>query len=385
MVLLVAAEVLLGASAANAAIGVDSGGAGCKGCHQPIYDEVEAMPYGHSVVRDNCAVCHIKDAIRIKNKGSDSLNSPDFSGEVLIYVKRPRGRASAGASYYIEVEASDKYGKLSKLETLHFKLDEVDASLLQSSVRPVFERIGVDNISVDGIFPEATISWTTNVYATTTLEYGTDQGYGYKAFTGKPRVAYYKKHSARLPQLKKNRTYYYRITGRSVSGRLFKSRPQRFVVTAGGAKGHKALEPPVQEEDLEPVIKEVRPLRSGGGKLGVIVTVNKPVRVVLKAREEKEAGLSAEVDGHGKGFISPKATRIDVCVECHNQGISHPVGITANTDTTKVPDGLPTLPGGIITCNTCHTPHGGDKKFLARIDFKDTTMCTQCHTSEPFI
>ncbi|VAV84143.1 hypothetical protein MNBD_DELTA01-772 [hydrothermal vent metagenome] len=386
MVLLVTGVFLLSAAAADAVIGVGSGGGqGCTECHQSIYDDALAMPYGHSVVRDNCAICHIRGVVRIKNEGSKSLKSSDFSDEVLIYIKQPRGRVSTGISYSIEVEASDKYGKLSKVEKLDFKLDEVEGSLLQSSTRPVFERVGVDNISVKGIFPEATISWTTNVYATTTLEYGTDPGYGYKAFTGKSRVAYYKKHSARLPQLKKNKTYHFRVTGRSVSGRLFKSRPQRFVVTAeGSARGHMALEP-VTEEDIEPVIEEVRPLRSSGGKLGIIVTVNKPVRVTLTAREEKEAGLTAEVERHGKGFLSPKATRIDVCVECHNQGISHPVGITAKTDTTKVPEGLPTLPGGIITCNTCHTPHGGDKKFLARIDFKDTTMCAQCHTKEPFI
>ncbi len=385
-VLLAAGFSLLSVVAADASIGVDNGAQGCKNCHQPIYDKVLAMPYEHSVVLDNCAACHIRGAVRVKDEGSDSLRSTDFSDEVLFYIKRPRTGASNGASYFIEVEASDKYGNLSKVETLHFKLDEVEPSLLQSSLRPVFERVGVDNISVEGIFPEATISWTTNVYATTVLEYGTDQGYGYKAFTGKSRVVYYKEHSVRLPQLKKNKTYHFRVMGRSVSGRLFRSRPQRFVVTAGGAvRGHKALKPPVREEDLEPVIEELRPLRSGGGKLGIIVVVNKPVRVTLTAREEKEAGQSADLERHGKGFVSPRAARIDVCVECHNQGISHPVGITANTDTTKVPEGLPTLPGGIITCNTCHTPHGGDKKFLARIDFEDTTMCAQCHTKEPFI
>ncbi len=133
------------------------------------------------------------------------------------------------------------------------------------------------------------------------------------------------------------------------------------------------------------VIEKIKPLRSIGGKLGIVVTVNRPVKVTLNALEDKNQGLTSKLERHGKGFISPKATRIDVCVGCHNQGISHPVGITANTHTTKIPEGLPTLPGGIITCNTCHTPHGGNKKFLARIDFKDTTMCAQCHTKEPFI
>ncbi len=385
MVLIVAGLCLLGSGVIATALnspGADS--QSCKECHQSIYDDYYSMFFGHSVVVDNCAACHIKGQVQVKGTAKkDSLRSSDFSKEVLIYIKRSRASSAANSSYHVEVEASDRFGKVAKAELLDFKMADIDASLLGPSVRPVFERIEVDNVSVAGIFQEATISWTTNVYATTTLEYGLDLGYGFKAFTGKPRLAYYKEHRARLPQLKKNRTYHYRITGRSISGRIFRSRPQRFVVSDDGTASTQAAQGGEPAGEL--VIESLRPLKSIGGKLGVVVTVNRPVRVTLNAREDKHLDVTTELDRHGKGFISAKATRIDVCVGCHNQGISHPVGITANTDSTKVPEGLPTLPGGIITCNTCHTPHGGNKKFLARIDFKDTTMCAQCHIKEPFI
>lgn len=380
MVLLVAGVCFFGSGIASAlnSPGVDT--QGCKECHQSIYDDYGSMLFGHSVVVDNCATCHIKGQVQVKGSSDNSLLSSDYSKEVLIYIKRSRASSATGSSYLVEVEASDRFGKVAKAEALDFKMGDIDASLLGPSVRPVFERIEVDNVSVAGIFPEATISWTTNVYATTTFEYGLDLGYDFKAFTGKPRLAYYKEHRVRLPQLKKNRTYHFRITGRSISGRIFKSRPQRFVVSADGTASAQEV---AQVGDL--VIEKIKPLRSIGGKLGIVVTVNRPVKVTLNALEDKNQGLTSKLERHGKGFISPKATRIDVCVGCHNQGISHPVGITANTHTTKIPEGLPTLPGGIITCNTCHTPHGGNKKFLARIDFKDTTMCAQCHTKEPFI
>ncbi len=380
MVLLVAGVCLFatGVASALSSPGVDA--QGCKECHQSVYDDYDDMLFSHSVVVDNCAICHIKGQVQIKASADSSLHSSDFSKEVLIYIKRSRASSVTGSSYHVEVEVSDRFGKVTKAEALDFEMADIDASLLGPSVRPVFERIEVDNISVAGIFPEATISWTTNVYATTTFEYGLDLGYDFKVFTGKARLAYYKKHSVRLLQLKKNKTYHFRITGRSISGRIFKSRPQRFVVSAGGVA---SAQEAAQEGEL--VIEKIRPLRSTGGKLGIVVTVNRPVKVTLNAREDKKLGLTSELERHGKGFISPKAMRIDVCVGCHNQGISHPVGITANTETTKVPKGLPTLPGGIITCNTCHTPHGGNKKFLARIDFSDVTMCSQCHTKEPFI
>jgi predicted CXXCH cytochrome family protein len=382
MFLLVAGVFLLSSAAISAVNTADTQELGCKECHENIYKAAAEMVYEHSVVTDNCGACHILSASNIKGEGTKSFKSSDLSEEVLLYLKGLPGIKSVGTSYLIEVEASDRYGRLSQKETLNFKPTEIEDAFLKSSVRPVFDKISVDNISVEGIFPEATISWETNVYATTTLEYGLTLSYGSKAFTGKRRVAYYKKHVARLPELKRNKTYHFRITARDVSGRLFKSRGQSFT-TKESVKYNSAAQQSL--EDTPPVIEGIKLLRSAGGKVGVVVASSKPVRVTLNARENKSSNDSKLVVRHGAGLTSPKTSRVDVCVGCHNQGISHPVSITANTRTTRVPTDLPTLPGGIITCNTCHYPHGGNLKFFARIDFEDTTMCAQCHTTEPFI
>lgn len=395
LMLLLATGISLGSVvAANSA---DTKGQGCKACHEDVYEAADAMTYGHSVVQDNCGVCHIQKAggssssSSAKSDDTKSLKSSDISGEVLFYLKRLPVGASGDASYLVEVEASDKYGRMSQKKKHSFKPDEIEDSLIQSSVRPAVENIGVAELSLDGIFPEAILAWETTVFATTTLEYGTDLSYGHKVFTGKPRVAYYKEHKVRLPELKRNKVYHYRVTARDLSGRIFKSRDQSFSTSADAkhikARVSDAILAMDRNGEDDPVVEKIKAIRSVGGKVGVVVTASKPVRVSLTAREEEKESDDGGVaiERHGLGFLSPKASRIDACVECHNQGASHPVGITARTRKTKVPKGLPTLPGGIITCNTCHTPHGGDKKFFARIDFKDTTMCAECHITGPFM
>lgn len=385
---LIAAGVLLLSSAAARAAGaagatVDTQGQGCKECHESVYKVAQEALYKHTVVQDKCEACHILQSSNIMGEGSKGFKSSDLNREVLLYLKGLPGMTDAGTSYLVEVKASDRYGRGSLKKKFNFKPTEVKAPLLEPSVVPAFVRVGVDNISVGGVFPEATISWTTNFYAATTLEYGTSLSYGNKVTTGSSGVAYYKEHVARLPELKRNKTYHFRITARDVTGRIFKSEDRSFTTRKNVKHKEVTLRP--LSGNSNPVIEGIKVLSSADGIVGVVVTTSKPVRVALKAREDKETDSAAEVARHGKGFLSPKASRVDVCVGCHNQGISHPVGITANTRTTKVPEGLPTLPGGIITCNTCHTPHGGNLKFFARIDFDDATMCAQCHTTEPFI
>jgi len=56
------------------------------------------------------------------------------------------------------------------------------------------------------------------------------------------------------------------------------------------------------------------------------------------------------------GLNVGKELAINACYRCHSSdvlGLSHPVG-SAEKPTIKIPDDLPTLKGGIITCVTCH-------------------------------
>lgn len=77
----------------------------------------------------------------------------------------------------------------------------------------------------------------------------------------------------------------------------------------------------------------------------------------------------------------PEDVAIDVCFSCHpvrDLGTSHPVRIYSNGTDTRTPDDLPTVKGGMITCATCHGPHGAAGKQLVREEIK-TKLCVACH------
>ena len=80
-------------------------------------------------------------------------------------------------------------------------------------------------------------------------------------------------------------------------------------------------------------------------------------------------------------LVSSEYATIDLCYTCHPQarmGTSHPVRIYAKQKETRIPDNLPTGKGGMLTCITCHEPHGGKGKALVR-DLITTRLCVACH------
>lgn len=79
---------------------------------------------------------------------------------------------------------------------------------------------------------------------------------------------------------------------------------------------------------------------------------------------------------------TPEELTIDGCYECHPQsrlGTSHPVRLYSRGGETEIPADLPTINDGMLTCVTCHDPHGGSGKFLVREKIK-TKLCVACHT-----
>lgn len=80
-------------------------------------------------------------------------------------------------------------------------------------------------------------------------------------------------------------------------------------------------------------------------------------------------------------LVSSEYATIDLCYTCHPQsrmGTSHPVRIYAKQNETRIPDNLPTGKGGMLTCVTCHEPHGGKGKAMVR-DLITTRLCVACH------
>lgn len=75
----------------------------------------------------------------------------------------------------------------------------------------------------------------------------------------------------------------------------------------------------------------------------------------------------------------PEALAISVCYSCHPEstlGASHPVRLYGGKDV-HIPKELPTIEG-MLTCVTCHAPHGSPAKNLVRETVK-TKLCVACH------
>jgi len=358
--------------------GVSPGGSSvdhelCKECHEDVHQEALGMPYRHMVVDEKCGMCHMPGKRMILY--TTEVASPDFKTEVLF----PLTISAADKVYFVEVIAKDNLGRKSKVHQLYINPQEVNEFLSNLPVEGIRD-IMMDNIA-EGIFLEAALSFSTDVYTAGSVEYGATAGYGE---TSPEEATYSKEHRVTLSNLKKDYTYHFRIAAKDIYGNQVRSEDAAFYTGAlSGAKEY------AQKTDYSfPAIEDMRVLKkaevagAGGGSgsgFFILVTSSKPVRLSIRiaAQEEKEAR-------HGDGFYPPKVSRINICVTCHPQGVSHPVGISADTLKTRVPLNLPTLEGGIITCVTCHLPHGGEKKYFARLDFQ-RDICIECHTVEPFI
>ncbi len=76
----------------------------------------------------------------------------------------------------------------------------------------------------------------------------------------------------------------------------------------------------------------------------------------------------------------PEAASIDACYSCHTPeklGTTHSIRVYSGPDA-KIPDDLPTVKGGMMTCATCHHPHGGAVKYFVRKKIT-TKLCVSCH------
>ncbi|MBN1957159.1 MAG: hypothetical protein JXQ81_00470 [Desulfuromonadales bacterium] len=75
----------------------------------------------------------------------------------------------------------------------------------------------------------------------------------------------------------------------------------------------------------------------------------------------------------------PEDLAINACYQCHPEstlGTSHPVRLYGGLDV-RIPQELPTVEG-MMTCVTCHDPHGSAGKMLVRETIK-TKLCVACH------
>ena len=354
--------VLLVMLCTPAASGQDSDVNPCLKCHEDVYVKAISFRYKHSVVRDQCPVCHIY--AEEKEEVAMRLDFPSARTEWLLNLDRLQD----GQAYQAEVVLRDDYGN----ESAAYILDIADPELLtDEQQRTSYSAQSISNLKVDEIlkraFAQATISWDTDGPATSEIEFGVK---GERVHRFKKNSLYTRHHRVTLNTLKHKSVYGFQAVSSDIYGNTVKS---------GAHILDTSLELPARpgssnDERIPPSVKGLQAFR-----------IEEDDGIYLEIRADKPGGLSLVVramDGtdqkHGSGLVPAHYSRIDVCVKCHPHDSSHPVGVKAESPKTRTPEGLPTIDDEIITCVTCHAPHGGERIYFSRFDY-NKDLCMKCH------
>lgn len=332
----------------------------CIRCHQDIQVKAIGSPYQHSVARDGCVLCH--DIQEYEDEKKTTISPSIFYKEGVVYL----GDLREDKEYQIETTVSDGFGK--RCEPEHASI--IPKKLLRYP-EEAYQLKWISDVRIENIkkslFAEAVISWDTNAPATSEVEYGTGGKYENR-FTSEDMFT--KKHRVTISRLKHKRNYRYRVISRDISGNVLQSDEHIFDTS----NDFTSVNQTITEDRSYPLsIDNITAFKIEGKGIYLEISANKPAKFSIGLKEVK-----------GKNerpcFGSP-ATRystIKACLKCHPQDSSHPVGIRSGKPGIIVPDDVATIEKGVITCITCHYPHGGEKLYFARMDFKNN-MCAKCH------
>lgn len=101
-------------------------------------------------------------------------------------------------------------------------------------------------------------------------------------------------------------------------------------------------------------------------------------------------GVSSAPGGSGSTFLRVANTNSSLCMICHpsmagnTAGENHPLGRVTN----NIPRELwnkhtpRETAAHLITCETCHTPHGNRQESLLKANASDSTLCLACHADK---
>lgn len=334
----------------------------CRRCHEDTYMKAVSYRYQHSVVRDQCRLCHV--ASEIKDSVISRMDFPALQRDWLIYL----GRLSENREYQAEVIITDSSGRSytpAPIDIVPENIWEQDGQTASLSLKKL-SNVEVDKIQKQG-FVSVSISWATDAFATSEIEC---RLMGERASKFKVNFLYTKSHNIVLDGLKHNSKYSFSAVSSDIYGNNLKSEEYSFDTYIEFSRGQES-----GYDDLEgPVIKHMQVFRTGKNEgLYLKVSANKLSEISVKIKEGNKMD-----EKHDFGLLPARYSRIDICLKCHPQNSSHPVGVKAESPKIRTPKDLPTIDGGIITCVTCHTPHGGDREHFNRFDFRKD-LCMKCH------
>ena len=338
----------------------------CRSCHKNIYEKALTSPYQHPIVAEGCNICHKEDKGQPKetNLIRFSITTPVALNEVILHIKNIEKQKR----YRLKLVLQDEYGNRS--DPIEKEMSYNKAPDLTGKIQPVkaLKEVQVKEVK-KGPYVKALITWFTDSPSTTAVEYWIKNGKQRPYFNSYNDI-YSWEHRIELHRLKHKSRYIYRVKSRDLFGNVLSSEE----ATIDTSKEISPSETSEGDKNMPPSIKSITLFRLKDQQgLFLWIETNKPAYCDVSLKEAKEE----KVNPVHKFRINKYAT-IDVCLECHSFNVSHPVGMKAKGEHVRTPTDLPTIDDGIITCVSCHYPHGSEMPFLGRIDFK-ADLCLKCH------
>ncbi len=361
-----------------------------ESCHLDMYNKDASSPYPHlPFIEKQCGECHLEADATI-NSASDVvsqvvvqpvvINCPDYLFEHTVVIKGLVPEAKYDINVTMQNELGNKvvkrFNAVEPANEQNVRLDDERA--------PAISEVKTGPI-LKGVFFETTITWETDEVSTSAVEFGVSNQYDH--ITPEDGL-FIKHHRVTAYGLEENKNYSFRVKSKDIFGNKGVSKDLEF------STGKVLSDPGVELEDTEVDYDRELNIRKAeifvvGSDLGLYLEATVPtslrveyVKVKEPQGEELEqdwaTGTTDSEDVHDE-LRERKEWAIDACYRCHppeELGLSHPVGIEPK-DTTTIPEDLP-MEGGVITCATCHKPHGGDRKYFAQKEITKE-ICIACH------
>ena len=361
----------------------------CKKCHQDVYDEISAFTYKHyNNLLDECKKCHF-DSENNKNKVDNKwtkISFGNYENEHIAIIKN----ITIDSTYQVKINLINKKNRKKESEVLSFIPTSISEFIVDDEIPPIISRIRVNQIDSSSV----EIKFETDKFSDSIVEYGKTKDYGESLHFN----TYDKRHIIRLSKLDSKKVYHFIITVTDPFGNRTISEDYTF--DTGKAFNRDQESGKRKEDDTELDFKSIRifrfklkeerlkeeSLKTAVKKAAIsdIVAVyfigtTEVASVVEYMKKENESASEEEKHGNN-GLKSQREAEISTCLEkCHKEDSrSHIVGISIRRNM-DVPNEIPLAEGKIITCITCHMPHGSKLRYLARVDFDK--LCVLCHTN----
>lgn len=338
----------------------------CRGCHKNIYEKALTSPYQHPIVADGCNICHKEDTEQQEETNLIRFNitTPVALNALILHIKNIEKQKK----YRVMLTLQDEYGNKSDPVEKEISYDKTPDLTGKLQSLKALKDVQIKEVK-KGPYVKALITWLTDAPSSSAVEYWVKDSKQRPLFNSYKDI-YSWEHRIELHKLKHKSRYIYRVKSKDLMGNILTSK-EATIDTSKEIHFSKTSE---NDKTLRPAIKNITFFRLKDHEgLFLWIEANKATYCDVTLKEAKEK----TVNPIHKFRINRYAT-IDACLGCHSFNVSHPVGMKAEGEHVRAPTDLPTIDDGIITCVSCHYPHGSNMPFLGRIDFK-ADLCLKCH------